>query len=74
MWGWNSGYSLLMVPTQPFWHEDAVEWERPPQRSRSASLSDLTIFEHFSITKAVGTYQQRGNENPNTLLDGSLRN
>lgn len=23
-----------MVPTRPFWHEDAVEWERPPHRSR----------------------------------------
>lgn len=24
-----------MVQTQPFWHKDAVEWERPPHRSRS---------------------------------------
>ncbi len=23
-----------MVPTRPFWHEGAVEWERPPHRSR----------------------------------------
>lgn len=26
--------TLLMVPTQPSWHEDAVRWERPLHRSR----------------------------------------